>query len=143
MFGDLYCHEDDCVGGVAPIAEPSVARPIPSYTFDPGVHASLIRRGTNLHAPIPQRIRIADSMQSVFSAILAEMSSAEALPKVAGGTKKNYVLAALEMGGMISAENREEVSMLIELVIFLARQPEALKIFRASQAGCVGLCRQS
>jgi len=143
MFAELYIHTEDCVGGVAPIVEPSVARPIPCFVFDPGVHASLTRRGTNLHAPIPQRICRADSMQTVFDAILAEMHTAEALPKSSGGTKKGYVLAALEMSGMINSDNHQEVSMLIELVVYLSRRPEALKIFSAAQAGCTGFCRQS
>jgi len=82
-------------------------------------------------------------MQTVFDAILAEMHTAEALPKSSGGTKKGYVLAALEMSGMINSDNHQEVSMLIELVVYLSRRPEALKIFSAAQAGCTGFCRQS
>ena len=82
-------------------------------------------------------------MQTIFDAILAEMHTAEVLPRAAGGTKKGYVLAALEMSGMITPDNRQEVSMMIELVLFLARRPEALKIFTAAQAGCTGFCRQS
>ena len=82
-------------------------------------------------------------MQTIFDAILAEMHTAEVLPRAAGGTKKNAVLAALEASGMINTDNRQEVSMLIELVVYLSRRPEALKIFRAAQAGCTGFCRQS
>ena len=82
-------------------------------------------------------------MQTIFAEILAEMHTAEALPKSSGGTKKGYVLAALEMGGMVTTDNRQEVSMLIELVVYLSRRPEALKIFTAAQAGCTGFCRQS
>ena len=82
-------------------------------------------------------------MQTVFDAILAEMHTAEALPKSSGDSKKGYVLAALEMTGMINADNHQEVSMLIELVVYLSRRPEALKIFRDAQAGCTGFCLQS
>jgi hypothetical protein len=82
-------------------------------------------------------------MQSIFDALIAEMADAEALPKTAGAAKKNYVLAALEVSGMTTPDNHAEVSMLIEMVLFLARRPEALKIFRDAQAGCTGFCRQS
>ena len=82
-------------------------------------------------------------MNTVFDAVLAEMHAAEALPKSSGGTKKGYVLAALEMSGMITADNRQEISALIELVVYLSRRPEALKIFTAAQVGCTGFCRQS
>ena len=156
MFAELFYLEEDCcaatdVGDVScaatePIIEPlaELVRPVRvSHFFDPGVHVSLTRRGTNLRAPIPQSICTADSMQTIFDAILAEMATAEALPKSAGGTKKNAVLAALEVSGMIDTDNRQEVSMLIELVVYLSRRPEVLKIFRDAQAGCTGFCRQS
>ena len=143
MFADLYYHEDDDVGS-EPVIELVRAPPIVRPVRVPGVHASLMRRGTNLRPP-DRAPRIADAtqMQTIFDAILAEMHTAEVLPRAAGGTKKNAVLAALEASGMINTDNRQEVSMLIELVVYLSRRPEALKIFRAAQAGCTGFCRQS
>jgi len=147
MFADLYIHTEDVVGGGEPIIEPPIVRPIPCFIFDPGVHESLTRRGTNLHAPDravrSNSIAVAAPMNTIFAAILAEMHTAESLPKSSGGTKKGYVLAALEMSGMITPDNRQEVSMLIELVVYLSRRPEVLKIFTAAQVGCTGFCRQS
>ena len=158
MFAELFYLEEDCCAatdvGCCAATDVSCAATDPMielvrpvrvpHFFDPGVHASLIRRGTNMRPPdIAPRIAAAIQMQTIFDAILAEMHTAEVLPRAAGGTKKNAVLTALEASGMINTDNRQEVSMLIELVVYLSRRPELLKIFHDAQAGCTGFCRQS
>ena len=78
-------------------------------------------------------------MQATYSTLVAEMVAAEK-SRAPGPEKHSLVVAALEAAGWVDDSNRTEVERFIDLVIWIAKRPEALAGLQAAQRRC---CRPS